>query len=66
MPYKARLKTGEARKRKKPEYRVTNARAYNQSLRKRGMIGLYVPDGDLKGFVRMGTSSRATDAPMHF
>ena len=48
MPYKARLKTGEARKRKKPGYRVTNARAYNQSLRKRGMIGLYVPDGDLK------------------
>ncbi|MGF6483129.1 hypothetical protein QFZ91_005356 [Paraburkholderia sp. JPY419] len=32
MPYKARLKTGEARKRKKPGYRVTNARAYNQSL----------------------------------
>jgi hypothetical protein len=27
---------------------VTNARAYNQSLRKRGMISLYVPDGDLK------------------
>ena len=48
MPYKARLKQGEARKRKKPVYRVTNARAYNQSLRKRGMISLYVPDGDLK------------------
>jgi hypothetical protein len=48
MPYKARLKTGEPRKRKKPGYRVTNARAYNQSLRKRGMISLYVPDGDLK------------------
>jgi hypothetical protein len=48
MPYKARLKQGEARKRKKPGYRVTNARAYNQSLRKRGMISLYVPDGDLK------------------
>ena len=27
---------------------MTNARAYNQSLRKRGMISLYVPDGDLK------------------
>jgi hypothetical protein len=48
MPYKARLKQGEPRKRKKPGYRVTNARAYNQSLRKRGMISLYVPDGDLK------------------
>jgi hypothetical protein len=48
MPYKARLQQGEARKRKKPGYRVTNAGAYNQSLRKRGMISLYVPDGDLK------------------
>jgi hypothetical protein len=48
MPYKARLKQGEPRRRKKPTYRVTNARAYNQSLRKRGMISLYVPDGDLK------------------
>jgi hypothetical protein len=48
MPYQARLKTGEPRKRRKPGYRVTNARAYNQSLRKRGMISLYVPGGDLK------------------
>jgi hypothetical protein len=48
MPYEARLKTREVRKRKKPGCRVTNARAYNQSLRKRSMISLYVPDGDLK------------------
>ena len=48
MPYKARLKQGEARKRRKRGYRVTDARAYNQSLRKRGMISLYVPNGDLK------------------
>jgi hypothetical protein len=48
MPYKARLKTGEPRKRKKPGYRVANARAYNQSLKQRGMISLYVPGGDLK------------------
>ncbi|MGF6483474.1 transposase [Paraburkholderia sp. JPY419] len=48
MPYKARLKTGEPRKRKKPGYRVTNARVDNQSLRKRSMISLYVPGGDLK------------------
>ena len=48
MPYKARLKTGELRKRRKPGYQVTNARAYNQSLKKRGMISLYVPGGDLK------------------
>jgi hypothetical protein len=36
---------------KKPGYRVTNGQtptAYNQSLRKRGMISLYVPGGDLK------------------
>jgi hypothetical protein len=37
MPYKAGLKQSEPRKRNKPGYRVTNARAYNQSLRKRGM-----------------------------
>ena len=48
MLYKARLKQRELRKREKPGYRVTNARAYNQSLRKRGMISLYVPGGDLK------------------
>jgi IS5 family transposase len=48
MPYKARLKMGEPRKRRKPRQGVTNARAYNQSLRKRDMISLYVPDGDLK------------------
>jgi hypothetical protein len=48
MPYKARLKQGEARKREKTEYRVTNARAYNLSLKKRGMISLYLPSGELK------------------
>ena len=59
MPYKARLKQGEARRRKKPGYRVTNARAYNQSLRKRGMISLYLPDGDLKAqFINAITHTR--------
>ena len=48
MPYKARLEQDGGRKREKPGYRVPNARAYNQSLRKRGMISLYVPDGELK------------------
>lgn len=48
MPYKARLKQGEERKRKKTEYRVTNARAYHRSLKTRGMISLYFPSGDLK------------------
>ncbi|MFL9965996.1 transposase [Paraburkholderia sediminicola] len=48
MPYNARLKTGEPRKRKKPGYRVTNAREYSQSLKKRGQLSPYCPDGDLK------------------
>jgi hypothetical protein len=48
MPYKARLKSGEPRKRKKPDYRVTNAREYNVALKKRGMLSLYFPGGDLK------------------
>ncbi|WP_206955940.1 hypothetical protein [Trinickia acidisoli] len=48
MPYKARLKTDEPRKRPKPTYRVTNARAYNQSLKRRGQLTLYCPNGDLK------------------
>lgn len=47
-PRKARLKTGEPRKRKKPGYRGTNARAYNQSLKKRGQLSLYCPDDELK------------------
>ncbi|CAB3775251.1 hypothetical protein LMG29542_08633 [Paraburkholderia humisilvae] len=29
MPFKARLKTGEPRRRPKPNYAVTNAPAYN-------------------------------------
>ena len=48
MPYKARLKEGTERKRKKPGYRVTNCSAYNQSLKKRGQISLYFPAGELK------------------
>jgi hypothetical protein len=50
MPYKAREKQagGGPRKRAKPGYRVTNAHAYNQSLKKRGMISLYFCGGDLK------------------
>jgi hypothetical protein len=48
MPYKARLKQGEPRKREKTGYRVTNAGAYNLSLKKRGMISLYFPSGELK------------------
>jgi len=48
MPYKERLKTGLIRKREKSRYKVTNWSAYNQSLRKRGMISLYFPNGDIK------------------
>ena len=48
MPYKARLKSGKERKRAKPSYRVTNHHEYNKSLKNRGKISLYFPDGDLK------------------
>lgn len=47
MPYKERLKTGLDRKLKKPAYKVDNWTEYNQSLRKRGMISLYFPQGDI-------------------
>lgn len=48
MPYKARVKLGLERKREKPKYKVINWSQYNQSLRKRGMISLYFPNGDIK------------------
>ena len=48
MPYKASLKSGAPRKRPKPTYRVANARAYNQSLKRRGQLSLYCTHGDLK------------------
>jgi len=48
MPYKARLKSGEERKRAKPRYRVTNHHEYNKSLKSRGKISLYFPSGDVK------------------
>ena len=48
MPYKEREKTGLPRKKDKPKYKVTNWSQYNQSLRKRGMISLYFPKGDLE------------------
>ena len=75
MPYKARLKEGTERKRKKPGYRVTNCSAYNQSLKKRGQISLYFPAGELKsqfinqapwtGFVRKGTRFLEVGGVMH-
>lgn len=48
MPYKEKLKNPPLSPKKKPDYRVTNWPDYNQSLRKRGMISLYLPYGDLK------------------
>lgn len=48
MPHKERVKLGVARKREKPKYKVINWTQYNQSLRKRGMISLYFPKGDIK------------------
>lgn len=48
MPYEERIKKGQERKRKMPDYRVTNAPAYNLSVKKRGMISLYFPSEDLK------------------
>ncbi|MFM0515110.1 hypothetical protein [Paraburkholderia sp. RL17-373-BIF-A] len=48
MADKTKLQSGEARKREKPGYRVTNAREYNRSLKRRGQLSLYCPRGDLK------------------
>ena len=48
MPYKERLKTGVARKREKSKYKVTNWTEYNKSLRRRGMISIYFPEGDIQ------------------
>jgi hypothetical protein len=48
VPYKASLKSGARRQRPKPTYRVANARAYNQSLKRRGQLSLYCLDGELK------------------
>jgi hypothetical protein len=48
MPYKERVRAGLPRKRDKQKYKVTNWSQYNQSLRQRGMISLYFPEGDLE------------------
>ena len=48
MPFKERLKSGRPRKRPKPGYVPQNWAEYNQSLRKRGMVSLYLPKGDLR------------------
>jgi hypothetical protein len=48
MPFKERLKSGQPRKGPKPSYVPQNWSEYNQSLRKRGMVSLYLPKGDLR------------------
>jgi len=48
MPYNPHLKSGEKRKRPKLQYRVENWREYNQSLKKRGKMRAYLPNGNLK------------------
>ncbi|KJW03742.1 hypothetical protein [Rickettsia argasii] len=54
MPYKERVRAGLPRKRDKQKYKVTNWSQYNQSLRQRGMISLYFPEGDLETlFIRL-------------
>jgi len=48
MPFKERLKSGEPRRRPKPSYVPQDWSEYNQSPRKRGMLSLYLPKGDLR------------------
>ena len=48
MPFKERLKSGQPRKGPKPSYVPQNWSEYNHSLRKRGMVSLYLPKGDLR------------------
>lgn len=48
MPYKERLKILDAAPKKKVAYKVTNWSKYNKSLRNRGNLSLYFPEGDLK------------------
>jgi Transposase DDE domain len=46
MPYKERLKSGEKRKKSKPQYVPRDWSQYNKSLRNRGVISLYFPKGN--------------------
>ena len=48
MPYKERLKNNPEKKPNKNKYKVINISEYNESLKKRGKISLYLPEGDLK------------------
>lgn len=48
MPYKLNLKSPSFNPKSKPTYKVTNWSDYNKSLRKRGALSLYFPQGDLE------------------
>jgi|GEM_PF-4171528 len=48
MQNSGKLKSGAVRKKAKSKYGIVNWSSYNQSLRKRGMISLYFPEGDIK------------------
>lgn len=49
MPYKEALKPSTSKQpKKKAQYKVINWTHYNQSLRKRGVLSLYFPSGDLR------------------
>jgi hypothetical protein len=48
MPYKEKLKNSSQKPRPKAKYKITNWTDYNKSLRKRGAISLYFPQGNLE------------------
>ena len=56
MPIRRYLKNGKVRKGKKSGYKVENWSAYNQSLKKRGMLSLYFPPGDLESVLYNASS----------
>jgi len=49
MPYKAKIVQSSIKAKKRKSYKVTNWTEYNNSLKKRGCLSLYLPYGDLKG-----------------
>ena len=64
MPYKEKLKKPSKNPRSKTKYKVANNSEYNKSLKKRGKLSLYFPEGNLKSqFIneesyRQGVSGR--------
>ena len=48
MPYKEKLRNPSDNPKNKIEYRVTNWTEYNKSLKRRGMLSLLFPQGDIR------------------